>query len=130
VDGETLKTQTVQHGAAASAPAAPQGYEYAWDKEFRNIRENLVVTGQKSTPVVATKIPGGAIGIKAINKTIHLENLPLNAKVELFTMNGKSVYSGNSGVSHSLAIQVQAKGMYVARITSGSEVSVSRVAVR
>ena len=48
-DGTVLKTQQVQHGGDAEAPADPTrtGYTFTgWDKEFTNITADLVVTAQ------------------------------------------------------------------------------------
>ena len=48
-DGTVLKTQEVQHGGDAEAPADPTrvGYTFTgWDKEFANIMADLVVTAQ------------------------------------------------------------------------------------
>lgn len=46
-EGETIKTETVEYGASATAPAdlTKTGYTFAgWDKEFTNIEDNLTVT--------------------------------------------------------------------------------------
>ena len=46
-----LKTQQVQYGGAATAPANPTrtGYTFTgWDKAFTNVTANLVVTAQYS----------------------------------------------------------------------------------
>lgn len=48
-DGTILKTQTVEHGASATAPANPTrtGYTFTgWDKDFANVTSNLTVTAQ------------------------------------------------------------------------------------
>lgn len=50
-NGTTLKTQTVNHGSAATAPANPgrSGYSFSgWDKSFSNVTGNLAVTAQYS----------------------------------------------------------------------------------
>ena len=50
-NGTVLKTQQVEHGKAATAPANPTrtGYTFTgWDKAFTNVTANLVVTAQYS----------------------------------------------------------------------------------
>ena len=60
---------------------------------------------------------------------ITLENLPSNTKIELYSLQGKVVYSTNSGNSRALRIQVQA-GIYIMRATLGSEKNVQRLVVK
>ena len=53
-DGETLKTETVEHGNDATAPEAPaiEGYEFiGWDVEFTDVNGNLVVSAKYNSLV-------------------------------------------------------------------------------
>ena len=48
-DGKELKSESVEHGSAATAPADPtrKGYTFTgWDKKFDNITEDLTLTAQ------------------------------------------------------------------------------------
>ena len=48
-DGTVIDTQTVEHGAAATAPTDPtrEGYTFTgWDKDFSNVTEDITVTAQ------------------------------------------------------------------------------------
>ncbi|MBO6062242.1 MAG: InlB B-repeat-containing protein, partial [Clostridia bacterium] len=63
-DGTVLKTETVNYGASATAPADPvrEGYTFAgWDVDFSFITGNLIVTAtytENTTPVpTATPVP-------------------------------------------------------------------------
>ena len=65
-DGSTLKTQTVNHGSSATAPANPTrgGYTFAgWDKAFSNVTSNLTVnaTYTPNTYTVTLNANGGTI---------------------------------------------------------------------
>ncbi len=64
VGGGTLKTQTVNHGSAATAPSVSPsgGWEfYSWDKSFDNITANTTVTAVRSNKNVQL-LGDGAIG--------------------------------------------------------------------
>jgi len=66
----------------------------------------------------------------ATGNTIILQNIPKDAKVELYNLQGKQVYSANSGNSKILKILVQTKGLYIARVKFDSEKQILRIAVR
>ena len=72
-NGTVLKTQQVEHGKAATAPANPTrtGYTFTgWDKAFTNVTANLVVTAQyvQNEPV-STPVPSDAPQIVVESKT-------------------------------------------------------------
>ena len=72
-NGTVLKTQSVYHTGAATAPANPTrtGYTFTgWDKEFTNVTANLVVTAQyvQNEPV-STPVPSDAPQIVVESKT-------------------------------------------------------------
>jgi len=78
-----------------------------------------------NTPILP-QIAGGNIRVQATANAITLENLPKNTKVQVYTLQGKQIYSANSENSQILKIQVQTKGMYI--VKAGSQTL--RVAVR
>ena len=62
-DGTVLKTQTVEHGGKATAPAQPSrpGYLFTgWDRQFNQVTSNVVVTAQYQ------KIDGAAIAVSSV----------------------------------------------------------------
>ncbi len=82
-DGSILKTETVNKGAAATAPAAParDGYTFTgWDVAFDNVTENLTVTALYSLAVTEpTFVVSDAIasaGDTNVEITVALKNNP------------------------------------------------------
>jgi len=61
----------------------------------------------------------GRIGVQTTTNTILLSNLPQNAKIEVYNLQGKRIYSTTShsplATSH-LKIEVQTKGIYIVKI--------------
>ncbi|GBU24889.1 hypothetical protein R83H12_01524 [Fibrobacteria bacterium R8-3-H12] len=67
----------------------------------------------------------GRIGVQTTANSILLSNLPPNAKVEVYNLQGKRIYSSHSGNSQILKILVQT-GVYVVKTNT----HVAKVAVR
>jgi hypothetical protein len=84
------------------------------------------VTVDGDTPIRSPQIASGNIRVQATANAIVLENLPKNAKVEVYSLQGKRIHFSNSGNSQILRIQVQTKGLYVVKIGNQT----MRVAVR
>ena len=73
---------------------------------------------QSSSSEEVSSSSGGSTPIRTqtISNSITLTNLPKNAKIELYNLQGKLVYSGYSESSGILNIPVQTKGIYIAKI--------------
>jgi len=82
------------------------------------------------SPIRLPQIAASNINIKSANKTIVLENMPQNAKIDVYNMQGKRIYLGNSENSQILRIPIQTKGIYVIKVTSGSKREMQRVVVK
>ena len=92
-DGTTLKTQTVSHGSAATAPADPSrdGYTFTgWDVAFDNVTSDLTVTAQysvKQYTITFVANGGSAVGNLSYNITTDL-TLPINPTRTGYTFDG------------------------------------------
>jgi uncharacterized repeat protein (TIGR02543 family) len=140
-----IKTYSVALALSSTVPAR-EGYEFTgWNTAANgsgtdyapgsNYTANASVTLYAqwtllNIPVRSAQTASAAnLRIHAIGSAIILENLPANAKVKVYTLNGKQIYSANPGNPQILRIQVQTKGMYIVKTTHGSERNVLRVAV-
>ena len=91
-DGATLKTETVESGKSATAPAAPSrtGYVFAgWDKAFASIDSDLTVTAtyaQITDPTIVIGNVSGNAGDEIV-VTFDLVNSP-----ELYAMSLKIAF--------------------------------------
>jgi The GLUG motif. len=76
------------------------GYPYLlWSAKTSNIR--------------LPQIAGSQINIKTIGNAIVLENLPKNAKIKIYNLQGKRIYSAHPENPKILRILVQTKGVYI-----------------
>ena len=81
-DGDILKTQTVNAGSAATAPADPirSGYVFAgWDKSFSNVTTDLVVTAtynKDNSATLAVSSETAEAGDTKVELMVSLENNP------------------------------------------------------
>ncbi len=72
-DDTVLKTETVEHGKAATAPADPErkGYTFTgWDVAFDNITGNLTVTAQYTINTYTVEFRDATGVLKVINVTL------------------------------------------------------------
>jgi hypothetical protein len=75
--------------------------------------------------VIISRIASGQTIIQATSNAILLENLPNNAKVQIYDLRGKLIYS-QVPTLNSQFIPIQTKGLYFVKINK----AVSRVVVR
>jgi len=71
----------------------------------------------------------GNISVRPVGNAIVLENLPSNAKIKMYNLKGENIYLSNSRNAQILAIPVQTKGMYIVKISLGSETKLLRIPV-
>ena len=80
-DGTVLKTQKVESGKAATAPADPtrENYKFAgWDKAFNNVTSDLVVTATYSTTKLIISAESVTVnkGTNEVTMKIRVTNNP------------------------------------------------------
>jgi hypothetical protein len=80
-----------------------------------------------ASPVIISRIASGQTIIQATSNAILLENLPQNAKVQIYNLQGRRIYSNNNHENPLiLKIMVQTKGLYFIKINN----AITRVVVR
>jgi hypothetical protein len=103
-------------------------------ENYNKIDTVLIVKVEEDTsPIRLPQIASKNILAHTASNAIILQNLPQGAKVEVYNLQGKQVYLGNfensKNSENSGQIQV-AKGMYVVKISFGSEKQILHIAVR
>jgi len=71
-----------------------------------------------TTPILSPQKTISNISVKTAGNAIVLENLPKNAKIELYNLQGKRIYSANPENPQILRIGVQTKGIYILKINN------------
>ncbi|MBQ9743367.1 MAG: InlB B-repeat-containing protein, partial [Ruminococcus sp.] len=116
-DGTVLKSDSVEYGSAATAPAAPtrDGYEFTcWDIDFTSITSTITVTAQYvdtavyllgdfngwATDTVMTSTAGDIVSV----------TLELEADTYLFKILTRDVWYGNYGTIEDTTITTSAIG--------------------
>jgi uncharacterized repeat protein (TIGR02543 family) len=134
-DGTQLSWQTVEHGSAATAPgiSSPiEGYAFTgWDKEFNAVTENLTVTAQYETNTYA--MPYKAVNNCSITQIHNGINLAAktSATVTVYNLSGKLINRQNYHAgNHSISLGHLPKGVYIVKVSYGSEKQILQVPVR
>ncbi|MDR0516359.1 MAG: InlB B-repeat-containing protein [Fibromonadaceae bacterium] len=128
--------QYVKNGSPAIEPSAPTRAGHTFEGWLNGetafdfttpITRDLTLTAkwkEVNTPIRLPQIAGNNIHAYAKGNSIILQNLPQNAKVEVYNLNGKRIYSahpenpiiGGIGVQ---TIAVHTKGMYIVKVGRG-----------
>ena len=128
-DGTELKTETVDYGNSATAPASLEhaGYTFTgWDTDFSNITSNLIVTAQYSLVSGMENIHIESL-IKIYpnpvedNLFIEVQDMNLiknlGAGISIFNSNGKRIYhSHNIKTKQIIDLNRYPKGLYFVNI--------------
>jgi len=97
------------------------------------VNGNVTVTANfeqnKVNPINLPQIASGNLRAQATASAIVLENLPSNAKIEIYNLQGKRIYSNHSENSQILKILVQTKGMYIIKVKFSGETKSLRIPV-
>jgi PKD repeat protein len=97
-------------------------------------KEISITISSEETPIlppqIATSNASSNILAYAKGNNIVLQNLPSDAKVEVFDLRGRGVYSGRGVAGNALTVSMQTKGVYIVKVSMGSEKQALRVAVR
>lgn len=94
-DGTVLKTQQVEEGKAATAPADPvrEGYTFiGWDKDFSSITENTEVTA-----LYEENTPAGLIGDVNLDGVVDATDglLIMRHSMAILTLTGQALANGD-----------------------------------
>jgi hypothetical protein len=84
------------------------------------------------TPIALQQTLAGNIRAYTNAGNIILENLPANAKIEIYNLQGQRIYVSVRALRatpQQERIEVQTKGFYIIKVTSGSERKILRVSV-
>jgi hypothetical protein len=113
--GASISKELLEHLAGISFAPVTNGMEMEAFIAISSL-EVYMESDDVISPTFATARPALNFAAQSISGGIMLNNLPANAKIELYNMKGKCLYAGNSGNFQTLKIPVQAKGVYVIRV--------------
>ena len=79
----------------------------------------IIATQYDPTPIISSQIASSNISAYAQSNAIVLQNLPQNAKVQVYNLQGKRIYSVRAeNLQPQLQIGIQAKGLYFVKVNS------------
>ena len=98
-DKTVLKTEQVEQGKSATAPANPEreGYIFiGWDKDFSNVQSDLIVTAQYEKETNVENTGEERVAIYVVDGVLHVENA--DTYYNVFDTAGRLIYTGCESV--------------------------------
>jgi hypothetical protein len=92
------------------------------NEDYFSLSGDAIIDGEvksnvdKNSPILLPQIANSQISIKTTANTIVFENLPNNAKIDIYNSQGKLISNKSFNQANNGQITVQAKGIYFARI--------------
>ncbi|MCL2100406.1 MAG: metallophosphoesterase [Fibromonadales bacterium] len=90
-------------------------YSYGWEE--LNVMKAYLRIDPTLVPIAREKVFASQLFARAIGNAIVLENVPSNAKIEVYNLQGKQIYLAHSeNYAKSWPILIQAKGVYIVKV--------------
>jgi hypothetical protein len=125
----TLYAQWVEVTSSSSSEATPSSSSE--EPSSSSSEETSSSSSGDGTPIRLPQIAGAPISVHATSNAIILQNLPTNAKVEVYNLQGKRVYMNNPVNPLIMKIKVQTKGIYIVKVMGVSHTpNIYRVMVK
>jgi len=124
-DGSAMASQTIAEGTRATKPANPtrDGYSFKgwyWEKgeklwDFTYfVFEDITLTAKweelNNAPIRMPQIAANGIRVYTVGNSIMLQNMPKNAKMQVYNLSGELVQGSD------MSVDVQAKGIYIVKV--------------
>jgi len=132
-NGTILKTQ-VNHSSSATAPITParEGYIFTgWDVDYSNVTSDLTVTAmyKENTPI-HNPTAKTTFAILQTGESIQIVGTSQATPISIYNLQGKVFMTRTAMPNESISVAHLPKGVYVVKVSFGSEKKMLRVAVK
>jgi hypothetical protein len=112
----SLPIDTYNDTLVLSGENQGKNFHFSVPLNFTVAEEEMEEEEIEDTPMRLTQTATGSIRAYTSGGNIILENLPPNAKIQIYSLQGKRIYSANHANPQILKIPVQTKGVYLVNI--------------